>query len=83
MRKDIHCWLQCTAPEWTQDGLLFRFFPDRAVDFIPYRSPAVGRSPWPFRHSIAGDKSDEWLQPTCNEMKCVLKTDALMNALRT
>ncbi|WP_249827560.1 DNA methyltransferase, partial [Escherichia coli] len=28
--------------------------------------------------TIAGDKTDEWLQPACNEMFRVLKKDALM-----
>lgn len=28
--------------------------------------------------TIAGDKTDEWLQPACNEMYRVLKKDALM-----
>ncbi|EKF5482481.1 DNA methylase, partial [Escherichia coli] len=27
--------------------------------------------------TIAGDKTDEWLQPACNEMYRVLKKDAL------
>ncbi|WP_408698300.1 DNA methyltransferase, partial [Acinetobacter baumannii] len=28
--------------------------------------------------TIAGDKTDEWLQPACHEMYRVLKKDALM-----
>ncbi|EDV2570410.1 DNA methylase [Salmonella enterica subsp. enterica] len=53
-------------------------FPDRAVDFIltdpPYLVGFRDRS----GRSIAGDKTDEWLQPACNEMYRVLKKDALM-----
>lgn len=48
-------------------------FPDRAVDFIltdpPYLVGFRDRS----GRSIAGDKTDEWLQPACNEMYRVLK----------
>lgn len=53
-------------------------FPDRAVDFIltdpPYLVGFRDRS----GRSIAGDKTDEWLQPACNEMYRILKKDALM-----
>ncbi|HFG6072252.1 TPA: DNA methyltransferase [Salmonella enterica subsp. enterica serovar Bahrenfeld] len=53
-------------------------FPERAVDFIltdpPYLVGFRDRS----GRSIAGDKTDEWLQPACNEMYRVLKKDALM-----
>ena len=53
-------------------------FPGNAVDFILTDPPyLVG-----FRdrqgRTIAGDKTDEWLQPACNEMFRVLKKDALM-----
>lgn len=53
-------------------------FPDKAVDFILTDPPyLVG-----FRdrqgRTIAGDVTDEWLQPACNEMYRVLKKDALM-----
>ncbi|MBJ3640278.1 MULTISPECIES: DNA methyltransferase, partial [Enterobacterales] len=53
-------------------------FPDNAVDFILTDPPyLVG-----FRdrqgRTIAGDKTDEWLQPACHEMYRVLKKDALM-----
>ncbi|EMW91861.1 DNA methylase family protein [Escherichia coli ThroopD] len=53
-------------------------FPGNAVDFILTDPPyLVG-----FRdrqgRTIAGDKTDEWLQPACNEMYRVLKIDALM-----
>ncbi|WP_126655863.1 DNA methyltransferase, partial [Escherichia coli] len=53
-------------------------FPGNAVDFILTDPPyLVG-----FRdrqgRTIAGDKTDEWLQPACNEMYRVLKKDALM-----
>lgn len=52
--------------------------PDNAIDFILTDPPyLVG-----FRdrqgRTIAGDKTDEWLQPACNEMFRVLKKDALM-----
>lgn len=57
---------------------LMASFPDRAVDFIltdpPYLVGFRDRS----GRSIAGDKTDEWLQPACNEMYRVLKKDALM-----
>lgn len=48
-------------------------FPGNAVDFILTDPPyLVG-----FRdrqgRTIAGDKTDEWLQPACNEMYRVLK----------
>ncbi len=53
-------------------------FPDNAVDFIltdpPYLVGFRDRS----GRTIAGDKTDEWLQPACNEMYRVLKKDALM-----
>lgn len=53
-------------------------FPANAVDFILTDPPyLVG-----FRdrqgRTIAGDKTDEWLQPACHEMYRVLKKDALM-----
>lgn len=48
-------------------------FPDRTVDFILtvplYLVGFRDRS----GRSIAGDKTDEWLQPACNEMYRVLK----------
>ncbi|EHV82490.1 putative methylase yubD [Escherichia coli DEC7C] len=52
--------------------------PDNAIDFILTDPPyLVG-----FRdrqgRTIAGDKTDEWLQPASNEMYRVLKKDALM-----
>lgn len=52
--------------------------PDNGIDFILTDPPyLVG-----FRdrqgRTIAGDKTDEWLQPACNEMYRVLKKDALM-----
>ena len=52
--------------------------PDNAIDFILTDPPyLVG-----FRdrqgRTIAGDKTDEWLQPACNDMYRVLKKDALM-----
>ncbi|EBI8251085.1 DNA methylase [Salmonella enterica subsp. enterica serovar Bredeney] len=53
-------------------------FPDRAVDFIltdpPYLVGFRDRS----GRSIAGDRTDEWLQPACNQMYRVLKKDALL-----
>lgn len=52
--------------------------PDNAIDFIltdpPYLVGFRDRS----GRTIAGDKTDEWLQPACNEMFRVLKKDALM-----
>ena len=52
--------------------------PDNAIDFIltdpPYLVGFRDRS----GRTIAGDKTDEWLQPACNEMYRVLKKDALM-----
>lgn len=48
-------------------------FPGNAVDFIltdpPYLVGFRDRS----GRTIAGDKTDEWLQPACNEMYRVLK----------
>ncbi|WP_261642971.1 DNA methylase [Erwinia mallotivora] len=53
-------------------------FPENAVDFIltdpPYLVGFRDRS----GRTIAGDKTDEWLQPACHEMYRVLKKDALM-----
>ncbi len=53
-------------------------FPERAVDFIltdpPYLVGFRDRS----GRSIAGDRTDEWLQPACNQMYRVLKKDALL-----
>ncbi len=47
--------------------------PDNAIDFIltdpPYLVGFRDRS----GRTIAGDKTDEWLQPACNEMFRVLK----------
>ena len=52
--------------------------PDNAIDFIltdpPYLVGFRDRS----GRTIAGDKTDEWLQPACNEMYRVLKKDVLM-----
>lgn len=49
--------------------------PDNAIDFIltdpPYLVGFRDRS----GRTIAGDKTDEWLQPACNEMYRVLKKD--------
>lgn len=53
-------------------------FPAASVDFIltdpPYLVSFCDRS----RRIIAGDKTDEWLQPACYEMYRVLKKDTLM-----
>jgi hypothetical protein len=53
-------------------------FPDKAVALIltdpPYLVGFRDRS----GRTIAGDKTDEWLQPACNGMYRVLKKDALM-----
>lgn len=53
-------------------------FPNKSVDFILTDPPyLVG-----FRdrqgRTIAGDVTDEWLQPACREMYRVLKDDSLM-----
>lgn len=52
--------------------------PDNAIDLIltdpPYLVGFRDRS----GRTIAGDKTDEWLQPACIEMFRVLKKDALM-----
>lgn len=53
-------------------------FPDNAVDFILTDPPyLVGFRDCQGR-TIAGDVTDEWLQPACHEMYRVLKKDALM-----
>lgn len=53
-------------------------FPNNAVDFIltdpPYLVGFRDRS----GRSIAGDRTDEWLQPASNQMYRVLKKDALL-----
>ena len=53
-------------------------FPDRAVDFIltdpPYLVGFRDRS----GRSIAGDRSDEWLEPATQQMFRVLKNNSLM-----
>ncbi|EKR9386353.1 DNA methylase, partial [Raoultella ornithinolytica] len=57
---------------------VMRGFPDRAVDLIvtdpPYLVGFKDRS----GRAIAGDVTDEWLQPATLEMYRVLKKDALM-----
>lgn len=57
--------------------------PDNAIDFIltdpPYLVGFRDRS----GRTIAGDKTDEWLQPACNEMFRVLKKDALLTSSPT
>ena len=56
--------------------------PDNAIDFIltdpPYLVGFRDRS----GRTIAGDKTDEWLQPACNEMYRVLKKRADGELLR-
>lgn len=53
-------------------------YPEKSVDFIltdpPYLVGFRDRS----GRTIAGDITDEWLQPACHEMYRVLKKDALM-----
>ncbi|CBJ48224.1 DNA methylase [Erwinia amylovora] len=53
-------------------------YPEKSVDFIltdpPYLVGFRDRS----GRTIAGDITDEWLQPACREMYRVLKNDALM-----
>ncbi|MFQ7957760.1 TraX family protein [Escherichia coli] len=52
--------------------------PDNAIDFILTDPPYLVGFRDRFGRTIAGDKTDEWLQPACNEMYRVLKKDALM-----
>ena len=55
--------------------------PDNAIDFIltdpPYLVGFRDRS----GRTIAGDKTDEWLQPACNEMFRVLKKERVNGEL--
>ncbi|UTJ60305.1 DNA methyltransferase (plasmid) [Klebsiella michiganensis] len=53
-------------------------FPDRAVDFILTDPPYLVGFRDRAGRTLAGDKTDEWLQPACNQMYRVLKKDALM-----
>ena len=53
-------------------------FPDKAVDLILTAPPYLGGFRARSGRTLAGDKTDEWLQPACNEMYRVLKKDALM-----
>ncbi|EFD0277431.1 type-F conjugative transfer system pilin acetylase TraX [Escherichia coli] len=53
-------------------------FPGNAVDFILTDPPYLVGFRDRQARTIAGDKTDEWLQPACNEMYRVLKKDALM-----
>lgn len=53
-------------------------FPDNAIDFILTDPPYLVGFKDRAGRTIAGDKTDEWLQPACNEMYRVLKKDALM-----
>ncbi|WP_416858695.1 DNA methyltransferase [Escherichia coli] len=52
--------------------------PDNAIDFILTDPPYLVGFRDRLGRTIAGDKTDEWLQPACNEMYRVLKKDALM-----
>lgn len=52
--------------------------PEKAVDFILTDPPYLVGFRDRHGRTIAGDKTDEWLQPACNEMYRVLKKDALM-----
>ncbi|HCX4216609.1 TPA: DNA methyltransferase [Escherichia coli] len=52
--------------------------PDNAIDLILTDSPYLVGFRDRSGRTIAGDKTDEWLQPACNEMYRVLKKDALM-----
>ncbi len=42
--------------------------PDNAIDFILTDPPYLVGFRDRFGRTIAGDKTDEWLQPACNEM---------------
>ncbi len=58
---------------WVTACVLWPRFRAMHIDFIltdpPYLVGLADRS----RRTIAGDKTDEWLQPACNEMYRVLK----------
>lgn len=53
-------------------------FPGKAVDFILTDPPYLVGFRDRAGRTIAGDKTDEWLQPACHEMYRVLKNDSLM-----
>lgn len=53
-------------------------FPDNAVDFILTDPPYLVGFRDRAGRTLAGDRTDEWLQPACHEMYRVLKKDALM-----
>ncbi|HED3493263.1 TPA: DNA methylase, partial [Klebsiella variicola subsp. variicola] len=57
---------------------VMRGFPDRAVDLIVTDPPYVVGFKDRQGRQIAGDVTDEWLQPATLEMYRVLKKDALM-----
>ena len=57
---------------------VMRGFPDRAVDLIVTDPPYVVGFKDRQGRQIAGDVTDEWLQPATQEMYRVLKQDALM-----
>ena len=56
--------------------------PDNAIDFILTDPPYLVGFRDRFGRTIAGDKTDEWLQPACNEMYRVLKRRADGELLR-
>ena len=57
---------------------VMRGFPDRAVDLIVTDPPYLVGFKDRQGRQIAGDVTDEWLQPATQEMYRVLKKDALM-----
>jgi site-specific DNA-methyltransferase (adenine-specific) len=57
---------------------VMRGFPDRAVDLIVTDPPYLVGFKDRQGRQIAGDVTDEWLQPATQEMYRVLKQDALM-----
>ncbi|HBQ2476594.1 TPA: DNA methylase, partial [Klebsiella pneumoniae] len=57
---------------------VMRGFPDRAVDLIVTDPPYLVGFKDRQGRQIAGDVTDEWLQPATLEMYRVLKKDALM-----
>ncbi|CAK9887204.1 MAG: DNA adenine methyltransferase YhdJ (plasmid) [Candidatus Erwinia impunctatus] len=57
---------------------VMRGFPDCVIDLIVTDPPYLVGFKDRQGRSIAGDVTDEWLQPACHEMYRVLKKDALM-----
>ncbi|EFK2953689.1 DNA methylase [Escherichia coli] len=55
--------------------------PDNAIDFILTDPPYLVGFRDRFGRTIAGDKTDEWLQPACNEMYRVTPRRLLKSGL--